>query len=336
LDPALREADGLAAAVAAMKPKDIRVVAYVNTLAWQNPEDPVHWLNKHPDWLDVDVLGRGRLQWTKEHPNAVSSFPGMSDVSYNYVRASEPQVQARLSALVKALADRKEIDAVAFAAATPPNLPSFFGSGIAAPPLGYSMADRLAVFQKTGADPADAVGYEDRVPESVRVLAGYASRDDQNAPVNARTALLSRLFKEAKAARPAWRAYLLNDAPSMEDFGANPAKPGAGDSVKPDLVIGNVFASASGGALGRGIVFPISRKNLFDAMAEADEGAPSKATMDRLRDIPPMVIFQTFFSQVRGMSGQNLPMALYDFRAAPELITDSLKWVKAPDTPAAK
>jgi hypothetical protein len=49
-----------------------------------------------------------------------------------------------------------------------------------------------------------------------------------------------------------------------------------------------------------------------------------------------MVIFQTFFSQVRGMSGQNLPMALYDFRAAPELITDSLRWVKAPDTPAAK
>jgi hypothetical protein len=120
LDPALRGADGLAAAVAAMKPKDIRVVAYLNTLAWQNDEDPVHWLNKHPDWLDVDVLGRGRLAWLKAHPRTrQNAFLGFQTDRYNYVRAAEPQVEARLKALVREIAARGDVAAVAFAAWKP-------------------------------------------------------------------------------------------------------------------------------------------------------------------------------------------------------------------------
>jgi hypothetical protein len=157
VDTALRGDDGLAAAVAAMKPNNIRVVAYLNTLAWQNQDDPVHWLNNHPSWLDVDVLGRGRLQWLATHVAAAPLLPGMGAMPSNFVRATEPQVGARLTGLLKALAARKDVAAVCFAAVSPGDMPDFMGRGLSAPPLGFAMADRLAAFQKTGADPADAV-----------------------------------------------------------------------------------------------------------------------------------------------------------------------------------
>jgi hypothetical protein len=337
LAPALRGADGLAAAVAAMKPNNIRVVAYLNTLAWQDEGDPVHWLNNHPDWLDLDVLGRGRLEWFRAHPDAASPIPGFTEAPHNYVRPSEPQVAARLSALVKALAARPDIAAVSFAGLTPSSMPDFMGTGLSAPPLGYSMVDRLAAFRQTGDDPADAVNYNDYVPDAVLALGGIRSgAAAHDTLADARAALLSRLLREAKTLRPDWRAYVLKDSIGEADLTSSAAAPAAKGEVKPDLVIGNVFSTNIASAGASGIMFPITRTNIFDSIPEEQADLMGKKTLDRLKAVSPMVLFQTFFVANASMKDRTVPMALYDFRAAPELITDSLKWVKAPEAAAGK
>jgi hypothetical protein len=335
VDTALRGDDGLAAAVAAMKPNNIRVVAYLNTLAWQNQDDPVHWLNNHPSWLDVDVLGRGRLQWLATHVAAAPLLPGMGAMPSNFVRATEPQVGARLTGLLKALAARKDVAAVCFAAVSPGDMPDFMGRGLSAPPLGFAMADRLAAFHKTGADPADAVSYNDYVPDALRPLTGYSPPPDRSSAADARQALLARLLAQAKALRPDWRAYVLKDSLTTSDL-INAASAQDKSAAKPDLVITSAFATSPTAAAGSGIVFPITRKSFFDTLADQDDMPMPKAMLDRLKSISPMVLFQTFFSSEPALQGRRVPMALYDFREAPEMITDSLKWVKAPEKAAAQ
>jgi hypothetical protein len=328
LDPALRGADGLAAAVAAMKPKDIRVVAYLNTLAWQNDEDPIHWLNKHPDWLDVDVLGRGRLEWMKKFgPGPV--LPGLSEARYNYVRAAEPQVEARLKALLTALAARKDVAAVAFAAWQPAQMPTIMSQGpLVAPRLGFALRDRVAAFQRTGADPAEVAAYNDYLPKSLRFVGVRPAPPGADA-ADLHSLLTARLLDTAKGLRPDWRAYLIQDAVDMGQY--PDAKAGGGkDAPKPDLTITSVFASDPGPDGSYGALVPVERKTLFDTIAGLEDDPESRAEAQLLATVPPVVQSSLFLARDPTLKARTLPIALYDFRDAPELITDSLKWVKPP------
>jgi hypothetical protein len=331
LDPALRGADGLAAAVSAMKPKDIRVVAYLNTLAWQNDEDPVHWLNKHPDWLDVDVLGRGRLQWLKEHPHIRQNvFMGIQRDPYNYVRVAEPQVEARLKALLREVAPRKDVAAVAFAAWRPTSAMSYMNAGLQPPDLGYAWPDRLAAFRKSGEDPADILAEDGYVPETLQRLGVYPQQKPGGLGV-ARSALLARLLQSAKALRADWRAYLIQDTAAIGEETPDSPPPGAA-VPRPDLTISTIFATDSFNIAGKGVLLPVTYKTIGDMTGDQDNSPGSDVMRAAMRDISTMVLFSMVLGS-RGPMATNpaLPMLLYDFRDAPDLISDSLKWVKAPE-----
>lgn len=324
-DPALKGEDGLAAAVAAMKPKGIRVVAYLNTLAWQNADTPVHWLNKHPDWLDVDVLGRGRLAFLKAHPQTRADlFLGRVADLHNYVRATAPAVEDRLKTLVRALASRKGLAAVAFAAWHPSGAIPYRGMGLQAPPLGFAAADRLAAFRASGADPADDATGRDYLPESVVNIIHVAPSDDETDL--AHVSLVGRLMESARTFRKDWRVYLVDEnAPVDGGSGGVPFVAAA----RPDLTIG-YFGSGDDASLGtHGVLLPITARTVAEAMA-GDDTPAVRQTVKAMGSLSPVVAFQLAFAEGGPAAGKALPMALYDFRDTPRIITDSLKWIAPP------
>lgn len=324
--PALRGADGLAAAVAAMKPKSIRVVAYLNTLAWQDEGDTPHWLDRYPEWLDVDALERDRLAWLKSHPDMLGEIAlGGARDNHNYVRASEPRVEARLKTFVRELSTRREVSAVAFDAWQPVSNTEMGDGGRRMPSLGYAWADRLAAFRKTGADPADEdVSMGSYVPLDVMNMSAGAT-DEATAPEqDPHWGLLTRLLREAKSARKDWRVYAISQFGLPSD-----APPAAGrDLPKPDLVITGPMGAEEGGT---GLMLPVNFKTAGEWFAASVPAAEVDPTSDIFRNMP-LVPFYTSFLMGLPRTATRYPIALLDFRGAPEIITDSLKWVVPPAT----
>jgi hypothetical protein len=239
LHPALRGADGLKAALAAMKAAGVRVVPYISVLTWQTAGDTAHWLTKHPEWIDVDIAGRTRLAWLKDR------FPAKGlehSAAGNVVRTNDPAVAAKLRDFLSELATHLGAEAVAFADWNPSYA---IGVDALVPPVGYAAPERLAEVLAGRDDPVDlqvdTLSRETIVPRAI----GAVIRTDEvsRAP---RVDGVVDLLHRAKSARPGWTTWLLdamplsrtspidgfdrNDPPSSyadKVVGYNPKSPGA-------------------------------------------------------------------------------------------------------------
>jgi hypothetical protein len=147
----------------------------------------------------------------------------------------------------------------------------------------------------------------------------------------ARSALVARLLQSAKAARKDWRAYLIQDGGATEDRSSPvPLPPGAA-VPKPDLTITDIFAADSSTASGNGLLLPITHKMIGEMAADLDGTDAANTMTGMMRDISPIVVYSMMLgSEGLFATNRTIPMVLYDFRDAPNLITDSLKWVKPP------
>jgi len=325
LHPSLRGEDGFKAAVAAMKPKGIQVVGYLNTLAWQNASDKVHWLSKYPHWLDVDALGRPRLEWADACPEMAGLAEAMGVTIANYVRASEPLVEARLKSFIAEFAERDGSDGIAFAEYAPSGVSGPFQNALNTPPgLGLGMDDRLSVFHATGVDPADAVTGSSHLPYEVTALVTDAGSQVHVAkPGQMHEALLGRLLAEAKARKRGWTTWVLRPLGS-EDLG-----PEGLEAVKPDRVIlpAPDFENSEGNVKA-GLAFPVSRRNLLESILE-QQGEP--VTLPKaIRELPAVGLFSAFWKMERPSGLQRLSALALDFRCAPDLIAENLKWILPP------
>lgn len=155
---ALRGHDALAEILAAAKPANIRVVAVLHTLAWRNlGGSEVHWMRKHRDWLDVDILGRTRREWlTPERlpvgPGDGSDWAEDPAMYADYVRPELPAVREKLMGLVSELRHYPGLDGVALDHWMRTSGRDYSGP---APRLGYTLPQRAAALARTGADPVD-------------------------------------------------------------------------------------------------------------------------------------------------------------------------------------
>ncbi|HEY3269167.1 MAG TPA: hypothetical protein VGM37_19825 [Armatimonadota bacterium] len=317
-DPALKDEDGLAAAVKAMQAEGIRVIGAVDTLAWQTAAG-AHWMKDHRDWLDVDALGRPRLDWLKAFPARNPVWNGL--LSANAVRAGEPAVSARLHALVAEAAKRKGIDGIAFAAWRPVQ-PAPYSASLQPPALGFAMPDRLQWIRRRGLDSADQNGNESN-PSSVFTPKPLGRRTAQDswtaAPVNddrtdAGYLLADALIRAAKAARPDWKVFLINDSETADFVRYWPALP---TPASADAVISTRPADDKAA----GLLLPVWPSGAHDPDDSADPW-PMDAGLS-----------YAFRASHGELPTRNLQAVLYDFRTAPKEIAETLKWVVRPLLP---
>jgi hypothetical protein len=316
LHPALRDANGWAAAVASMRDKGITVVGYLETLAWQTEGDNAHWLNNHPEWLDRDVLGRPRLSWIDGHANAGRG--GWPPVNANYVSPLVPGVEDRLTRFLGDFARQPDATAVGFAGFRPPEDASPYS--LVPPPLGFTTQERLECFRATGSDRVDL--WPNNVPIGVPLNLLWAVHMDYKAfypPENApdpRAALVARLLNKARALKPGWKTWLLDDVILQHEPRPVP------ESEKPKA---DVFLSASSWDRrpDEGHLISISPKRT-NAPRNPPPGAIDVSGI-------PSIILDTFDGPA--VSTESRIAIVYDFRAAPNDITGSLEWILPPEAP---
>ncbi|HEY3266143.1 MAG TPA: hypothetical protein VGM37_04400 [Armatimonadota bacterium] len=334
LHPSLKGEDGFAAAVAAMKPAGIRVIGLISALAWQNEKDNVHWLNKHPEWLDVDAIGRAPLTWYQQHPNGGKANWMLGIPRVNFVRASEPAVVARVTAFLKEFAARNDAAGMAIDDWRPPasEMAGMFG-GETAPPLGFSLADRVSTFRRAGIDPADIVNWDAYLPASLRDFGALrAAQLMLETGADPNQALLDGLIRTARSARKDWKVWEFDNVAAYADRLRRPSTVKAPESPRPDVLITNPFMFAAPGSPAemRGVSFPIVSGSFFDALMDTEIGNEDEVP-DMVKKMPSIAVYHLFQLQMPGMKGgAMLPAMVYDFRTAPEEITPSLVWVKPP------
>jgi hypothetical protein len=322
--PGAKGQDGWASAVEAMKPAGIRIVGYLETLAWRMPGAPAdHWLSAHPDWVDVDPLGRTRSQWLERNPEA--GRPPLLDpfACADYVRPSEPAVAERLVQLVDDFTRQPDAAGIAFLDWRLPQ-PGLLGPDERPqpPPLGFTMPDRMAILLQTGVDPLDAPIVDVGVPHRFHE---FSSSLPMPKPPDAHGDLLVSLLKRVKAARKGWKTYT---------FAQRSIEPRVDMRLYSYMSVG---PSVMDGDLG--VVFPIWPGNAGTLTMQMIAGMGNwfmpmevwDIVSDQLRTLPQTALYQFAF-RLPGEKPADvrLPMALYDFRAAPELLSANMEFMAPP------
>jgi hypothetical protein len=318
LHPMLKGQDGWALMSAAMAARGIRVIGYLNTLAWRNLDDRAHWLDAHPDWLDRDVLGRSRRAWVALHP----AFPWhvMEDgmpFTGDYVRPTEPQVATRLDTVLKELA-RRNASGVAFAQWRPSGW-STMQRGLTPPPLGFAPAERVSAFRATSRDPAD-----DPLPlQNLRIpaleeLAGLRPYDSAPDPsITPYVTLLKHLLESAAQLRRDWLTIVIDDAggPGFEMDSPDIRRPPY--SVKAGLVV----SPSMGADAAVGLLYPLWPAGTARQPQWIRKASPNPG---------PALLYYSYYSG--SVPSEKRPVSLLDFRQAPEDIVSSLALVEPPAT----
>jgi hypothetical protein len=317
-----------------MAPAGIKVVGYLHTLAWQDAGDKAHYLNKHPEWMDVDVAGRPRAAWFDAHNDALLKAATVGILPCNYVRPLEPAVSFKLQMLVDEFAKKPEAAGICFTEWEPSDLGSSGPfTSLTTPSLGYALPDRLATYRRTGDDPVDLVtSWDDFVPPSLAEKRWEMMRSERTGKpgqTDPHVTLVLDLLKRAKTDRKDWKTWV--QSPLSMQFAGNSAPT---DVLKAaDEALGGVFGAMMNGGSRQGAILPITSQNLIAAMA-ADEMPSNEEIPDSVLKMPSIVIFSLFFVEARTQSSGSVttfPSIVYDFRSAPEEITPSMQWIKAPD-----
>jgi hypothetical protein len=332
LHPSLRGSDGWAAATSAMAPAGIKVIGYLHTLAWQDAGDKAHYLTKHADWLDVDVVGRPRLDWFETHPEALVKAASIGILAANYVRPQEPLVIARLQTLVDEFSKKPNAAGICFAEWQPATAGqnSPFPGTLNTPALGFAYSDRLDWLRRSGQDPVDnLVSWDDFVPPSLADRRWSIMRDSDTKKLDPHNDLLIALLKRAKADRKDWKTWLVNSA--TPDFRSVQA----GDDLRKeaDEVVSGVFGAMMPGGGNQGVILPVTSQNLLASLAD-DQLPADEVIPDSVLKMPAIVTYSLFFSELMSPGRQQkttFSSAIYDFRTSPGEITSSLQWIKAPD-----
>lgn len=109
LHPALKGANGWAAAVKAARAAGLSVAATVNALVWQPVTKEPHWMDDRPDLIDRDILGRDFME-ARALPGWDSSIKP-PEMRGNLVWPG-PEAKGKLTALLDGLARQPAPDGV--------------------------------------------------------------------------------------------------------------------------------------------------------------------------------------------------------------------------------
>lgn len=210
LDPLYKGADAWAAVSNLAAKQGVKVVGYVSTLSWRAENDRIHWLDKHPDWMDRDALGRTTLEWRRQHPE-LTVFGGITAAEPTiYVRPTEPEVQRRLAGLVTEFAKRKGAAGIALVDWKPLSSDTTPLLQI----IGCAVPDRVRVLHERGYDPVDIplppYGIEAYDLFQLGITRGDPTSNEAP-PISPYVTLANSLVAQAKRARPDWTTYVADD-----------------------------------------------------------------------------------------------------------------------------
>jgi hypothetical protein len=314
LHPSLFKSDGLASAVAAMKPMGIRVVAYVQTLAWQREDGHTHWLRAHRDWIDLDVLGRTRLEWAAAHPDVRPKALGVQIPMSNYVSPNVTDVRNRLNSLLGEIAERKDISGLGLTEWSPlmdaaPNRKTLL------PTLGYSLADRIAAVRATLRDPLDLPnGALSFIPPELHERPNRSGSIQLDPHIE----LMRSLLHRGKEIRPDWTTYVLNE---LNECGYAQATSRGGEPADVSTRAIALAPTGSGGLThGVFVRMPSLNEGRFDAR-DMPAGLNHPAGIQVAATLEPAF-------------GGRWDAMVLDFREAPNDISPSLRMIQ--DTGALK
>lgn len=229
---ALRGHDALAEILSAAAPAGIKVVAVLHTLTWRFPGgSEVHWMRRHADWLDVDILGRTRRTWYT--PERAPSGPGNGEdwaedtlVYSDHVQPGNSAVREKLMGLVGELRHYPSLAGVALDHWMRTGGRNYEGP---APPLGFTLPERAAALQRSGVDPVDIYVIEPGnrssftwLPDPWEPTNGSGSSDDfAAARYDADAALASDMLTVLRETWPG-RVELFNPIVSWRFSGSRP------------------------------------------------------------------------------------------------------------------
>jgi len=321
--PDLKGENGMAAALAAAKAHGVRVVGYLSTVAWRPQRSLTHWLEKHPDWLDRDPLGRSRLEWIKDREQRHIALPVSlpDEVRWDYVSPSEPEVARRLTTLVQ---EFSRLDASGLMVLDWRKNDDVASDLHVLPPLGFSLSARLDWLAKTGLDPLDATPGTTRAdsvyvgsPLDLRILGLKSGRalmirdgEVQTEPPlpDPYANLVDGLFQRAKALRKDWTTYLAQDfaAMNVSRYGPAPDAPEPNRTPKADRLI-NPWPADAGG---EGLIMP--------DIPWDDARNPSEAHVG----------WNSLFREWSEGLSAKAKLAVIDFRRHPSSIAEIIKYVQ--------
>lgn len=335
-DPSV-SSGGFAAVARAMNRRGIRVVGCVDTLAWRKPGEKGHWLEKHPGWLDRDVLGRTFAESARamaaadNRPSVAQPLTARGDL----VRPAEPAVISRLETLAREAAALPETSGILFDAWSAPTSvtsPSRMNDKDWLVMTGYATADRLAAVVANGADPVDLPTiWQSSFPLTDMLTAPSPPpaaqprfKDGQlipppPPPPGPDRLLLNRLAAIAPTPPRAWTTYAV--APPSGNYPTrfgHPA-PSAPLPVKVALEPPPPYYRPDAAATSR--IFRVPPRGA--ASAEMPWVDPST---------PAIVVAEGSNPNV-GRQAPPLALVVYDFRSAPGELMDSLRRVGLPETP---
>jgi hypothetical protein len=336
--PGLAKGGGFAAVARVMHAHGVSGVGYMETLTWRRQGEAGHWLQKYPGWLERDILGRAFSDAVSAQSAAQPGRPPQRAAG-DLVRPSEPAVSARLETLVREAAGMPGASGLLFvnwsAESSVPTADArtmqLYWQSLTC----FAPADRLAGIERDGADPVDvplnyvrsayptdALAFPpSNPPPRPRVVNGVVVPPPP-APPGADHVLLNRLAAITPSPPRAWVTYAVKPANAFSAYGGYRAY----GAPEPALPV-NVTLSAAEPQFRQ----QSSPANvIYRVMARSDESTTWNG--DRSA---------TAIAQSEGFPAFNFnnaapALAVYDFRAAPGELMDSLQRVGLPPDPAPK
>jgi hypothetical protein len=322
--PALGARAGWTDARQVMAARGATVVGYLETIAWRKPGETGHWLNQHADWLDRDVLGR-------TFSDAIAgqfNFPrhAAGKVVGDIVRSNSPEVARRLETLVRDFAAVPGSGDILFDAWNGPT--ALMRQGFPAPDFspqwrlarGFAIPDRLAAIRRESVDPVDRDDpWSGELKPTDALAAPAGGRGYADGITEADRALLARLAAIRPAKGREWRTAAVAEWP----------REGGGDVGLPPEP-------------SKPPVLPVDTTVTIVDSPRAWDGASS--ALFRVMPVPPaflggatdattplIVLGESIFAYARREGP--LDLAIYDFRAVPGELLDSLRRVGLPPDP---
>jgi hypothetical protein len=324
LDPALKGRNGWAMAAASAKAAGLPMIGTISVLDWSPVARADAWAAKHRDWLDVDITGRTRAEWTAQFPGRpIGALLRLTD-GHDFVRPLEPAVVSRLETLMDALARQASASGVALVDWKPAGADRRFLYEPDVPALGYAMPERIASVRETGSDPVDNAPYMTAgsqtfepsifttlgiAPRDLRAAQGFGQPGRSPKPADPWTGLAASLLARAKTARPDWSSWIsepLMPYPAIPVSQSTPLPP-----VDHTLTVASYFWGDKPGYLLT--IWPRSSESPETLARWGYHAITNALRMENSTKAPQ-------FKEV-----------VLDFRAAPEEISGALRLIKGPE-----
>jgi hypothetical protein len=329
--PALDVANGWDACVTAMKVAGVTVIGYMETLTWRKPGQTPHWLDQHPGYLDVDILGRS----LGEHLAAEASLRELPapELTGDLVRATEPEVQSRLETLLSEYLRQPGVSGLCLDAwstgtacirgARGAWAGQWYGPGYE---LGFAVPDRLASILKDSRDPVDQdglmPGFESPPLAAPKRPTPSSSVDTMPAPpiapqppfdeITLVTRLLSKTLPDGRA--------LLTFATDGYGTNSGNGRPKGGAGSLPATVLLNPVYGSDSNTVPRCLLIRVPKRDKASAAVASGSSIAPNA--------PAMILAEGGYYNPPNRVPAN--WVVYDFRGAPEEIDDSLRRVGMP------